>query len=351
MKILVSAQMKKGTFEAKFLPLSKVDIIEKIYILRREKGPTINKVDYIILPRICRISLFSLFIVPIYLLLYSIKIKPSYLISYHIVPHAFFVYLVSKVVKVPFIVSQTGGKIQHQISNIFMRYWVLKILKKAKYINVPGYQSKDFWIKQGINRDKINVLHSTIDTDEFSPEDCIIKYDFIFVGNLTQRKQIDKIINAFYYVQKKVNETTLAIVGDGKQFKGLNDLVKKLELKKNVFFLGFQKDVIKYLMMSKIFVMASKIEGLPVALMEAMAVEKLVIAPLVDNIPSVLNEETGIPYRSDRIDELSDKMLNALSNFDNLSELRKNARKIIIKEYSNQSAILKWKEILNEKDN
>lgn len=343
--------MKKGTFEAKFIPLSKVDIVEKIYVLRREKGPAINKVEYIILPRVCRISMFSLFIVPIYLLYFSIKIRPSYLISYHIIPHAFFVFFVGTITKIPFIVTQTGGKIQQLISKKFMRYWVLNILNKAKYINVPGYQSKNFWIEQGINKEKINVLHSTIDTGEFSPEDSQTKYDFIFVGNLTPRKQIDKIINAFHLVQNKVPAATLAIVGDGKQFKELNDLVKKLDLEKNVFFLGFQNDVKKYLLLSKIFVMASKIEGLPVALMEAMALERLVIAPMVDNIPSVLCEETGIPLNINEISELFDKMYYALTNFYNLKLLRENARVIIDKKYSNQSAIVKWNQILNEENN
>ena len=114
-------------------------------------------------------------------------------------------------------------------------------------------------------------------------------------------------------------------------------------------FYGFQKNVLTFLQRSKIFIMASKIEGLPVALMEAMSCEKTVIAPSVDNIPTVLiNNKTG--YLLDKENTKNDisKILDcAYKNYLEGDFLMKNARNIIIEKYSYRYAIEKWHKILD----
>jgi len=48
-KIISSCKMGPGTFEAKFIPLSRVNSIKEIIIVRKEKGPDIPKIKYYIL--------------------------------------------------------------------------------------------------------------------------------------------------------------------------------------------------------------------------------------------------------------------------------------------------------------
>jgi len=243
-------------------------------------------------------------------------------------------------------VCQTGGKIQNQVKSRLLWFFLRKVLNKASSINVPGHQSKEFWSDRGINSKKINILHSTIDINYFKPEPKPELYDFLYIGSLTERKNVHKIILSFHEIVKSYPGIKLAIVGDGELKEKLEELTSELGLTKNVIFLGYQIDVKKYLLESKIFVMASKTEGLPVALMEAMACEKIVIAPNVDNIPSVLNENTGFLITKNKISELTNKMQYAYESYHLLNSIKINARNKIVAEYSYNYAEQKWDSIL-----
>ena len=213
--------------------------------------------------------------------------------------------------------------------------------------NVPGKQSKFFWEKLGVSKGKLNVLHSTIDTDSFSPKYKPFLLDFLYVGVLNKRKRVNNIIEAFSAIVAKYPKTKLGVVGNGAEYSKLKNLVRKLNIEKNVLFFGFQKEVRPFLHSSKIFVMFSKIEGLPVALMEAMSCQKIVIAPSTDNIPSVIdNDSTGFLLHQDNSGELQSKLLNAYENFEHLNPMGVKARHKIISDYSYSSAISKWEEIL-----
>ena len=343
--------MAHGTFQAKFIPLSRVDSINKIYVIRKNSGPPINKLHYIILPKICRFKLFNLIITPLYLIYYAIKNNADLILSYHLIPHAFFAYIASFITRKPFIFAQTGGYSQILFQGFFLRFFISKIFNRAKYVLVPGKQSQEFWksyFKDSVN---IEVLHSTINTEKFKPQDNIDKdIDILYVGSLVKRKQVDLIIDGFNDFLKLNPKTKLGIVGDGILKDKLKSEVSKFKIENNVTFYGFQKNVLTFLQRSKIFIMASKVEGLPVALMEAMSCEKMVIAPSVDNIPSVLiNNETGylLNEKISSID-VTDFLSIAYKDYFKNKLLMKNARNIIVDNYSYQYAIKKWSKILKD---
>jgi glycosyltransferase involved in cell wall biosynthesis len=346
MIIISSAKMGHGTFQAKFIPLSKVETVEKIYVVRKDVGPKISKVEYLVLPKMCRFFLFNLLLTPMILAYYTIKLKADLILAYHFVPHAFFAWFVSLISKKTFIFGQTGGESQEIASNSILKYFAKIVLKKAKVINVPGNQAKHFWTSWGLPETKINVLHSTIDTNLFVPTKDKRDIDVLYVGILNSRKQVDKIIKSFKNMTKKYPEAKLGIVGAGPDHELLQNLVSDLKLKNNVEFFGFQKDVKQFLNRSKLFVMFSTTEGLPVALMEAMSCQKLVIAPAVDNIPTVLIDgKTGLLLPKNDFSALKNKMMYAYENYDKLQNMRENARKKIVDEYSYENAIKKWQKI------
>jgi len=351
MVIISTAKMAHGTFQAKFLPLSMLTTVKKIYVLRKEMGPKIDKLHYIILPKICRFSFFNLIITPFYLLYFTIKLKADLILSYHLVPHAFFAYFCSLITKKPFIFAQTGGHSQILFQRFFLKVFISKIFNRAKYVLVPGKQSQEFWKSYFKESVKIEVLHSTINTEKFKSDDNIDKdIDVLYVGSLVKRKQVDLIIDSFNDFLKLNPETKLGIVGTGP----LEDLLKRkvynFHIQDNVKFYGFQKNVLNFLQRSKIFIMASKVEGLPVALMEAMSCEKTVIAPSVDNIPTVLiNNKTGYLLNKENTkNDISEVLDSAYKNYSEGDFLMKNARDIIVENYSYNSSILKWQVILNK---
>jgi len=348
MNIIASAQMGPGTFEAKFIPLSRLEKIENIYVLRKKAGPEINKVHYIVLPKLCRYGWANLIIAPVLLLFYAIKYRAGLILSYHVIPHSFFAYFASAISGIPFSISQTGLLIQRYSEKKVIGRVILHIFKKALYVNVPGTSSMQHWIRKGIDPSKIRILHSTISTQQFSNTNSPKKYDFIFMGRLAPEKNIELILKSFNNLKKTGYSPSLVIVGDGPEQKTLKEFVILNRLDKDVTFAGFQSDVAYWLNMAEIFVMASVTEAMPTALMQAMACELVCISSDIGNISDIItHSQNGFLFESDNLSELTTLMGSTLQKKGNYDQLRKNARQTVISNHSHSSAIDKWNDRLN----
>jgi glycosyltransferase involved in cell wall biosynthesis len=345
--LLITARMGYGTFEAKVKPLSLIEEVENIYVIRKEEGPIINKVTYFVLPKICNYGIFNLIITPFIVLLKTKKLKPDFLISYHLIPYSFFVFFAGKITNTPFIVSQTGLVIHDQVKKGILKYIFKKITHDATYLNVPGNYSKSRWIEFGVKPEKINIIHSTIDIKRFQPNDTKKEFDFVFVGVFYDVKRIHLIVDAFSEIVKVKPETNLLLVGDGELMQQIKAQIALLHLESNITLTGFRKDTENFLVKSKILVMASKTEGLPCALMEAMSCELVAVVPNVGNISDLVDDgENGYIINDLTKQKLFEKMLIALNNYEMDLVMRLNARNKIINNHSYQSAILLWKSIL-----
>lgn len=96
------------------------------------------------------------------------------------------------------------------------------------------------------------------------------------MAELIPRKNVEGAINAFAGADN--DDTILLICGKGKELRKLKDLAKELGLKDKVYFAGYRTDIIEICRMSDIFLFTSRQEGLPVAVMQAMAAGLPVIA-------------------------------------------------------------------------
>ena len=71
-------------------------------------------------------------------------------------------------------------------------------------------------------------------------------------------------------MKNKIPQTKLLLAGSGSHVKQYKKQVKKLDLEKNVQFLGHRNDIVNLLLISDLAVSSSRREGLPVNVMEAM---------------------------------------------------------------------------------
>ncbi|MDD4834830.1 MAG: glycosyltransferase [Lutispora sp.] len=133
----------------------------------------------------------------------------------------------------------------------------------------------------GINQEKVKVIYNMIDFDmiqRLAYEEIEEKHMEIFettvivnVGRLIKAKGQWHLIRAFKKVKENIPDIKLLIIGMGELGDYLVDLVSKLGLEKDVYFLGFQTNPFKYISRSKIFAISSICEGLGNALIEGMA--------------------------------------------------------------------------------
>lgn len=99
----------------------------------------------------------------------------------------------------------------------------------------------------------------------------------IAMGRLTWIKGFDVLIKAFSRVVKEM-EARLIILGEGSERAALEGLSAELGLTNRISFAGFQNNPYPFLSNADIFVISSRYEGLPMAVLEAMACGLPVIA-------------------------------------------------------------------------
>lgn len=142
-----------------------------------------------------------------------------------------------------------------------------KKFKKTKVEYVPGV---------GVDTTAINML--TVDKKAKCKELKIPhnKKIVLTMAELIPRKNVEGAINAFAAAEN--DDAILLICGKGREQRKLKDLVKELDIKDKVYFAGYRTDILEICRMSDIFLFTSRQEGLPVAVMQAMAAGLPVIA-------------------------------------------------------------------------
>lgn len=346
--IVVSCLMGSGTLEAKLVPLAMVDKVCEIHVLRKERASILNKVHYHVLPQLCRFRILNLLVTPMLLSLLVLRKKANLIIGYHVIPHGFFAFIASIITRRPYIIGQTGLTIQNRAMNGSKYAAMIRFVidKSYKYL-VPGSSSKKFWESLGFDHRKIENLHSTIDTSRFSPAQIDCKTDFVYVGRLSKEKRVDLILKAFGLVVKEIPSATMTIVGDGPEREILKNLCRTMDLENSVVWTGFVENVQDALNGSKVFVLFSETEGLPTALMQAMACGLLCISNDVGNISDVLvNGETGFIVDSNVI-SLSKEMINVVSKYSYFDDMKHKSRELIVQKHSYGYACQRWTELLD----
>ena len=136
------------------------------------------------------------------------------------------------------------------------------------------------------------------------------------IANLYPTKGIDILIRAF--VELKEPPARLIIIGDGPERNKLDQLVKELGQKDRVLLTGAIPDAAKLLHAFDIFVLPSRKEGLPYALLEAMAAGLPIIATAVGSVPEIIEQqENGLLVPPEDAAALG-QTLHALSENDSL---------------------------------
>jgi glycosyltransferase involved in cell wall biosynthesis len=132
----------------------------------------------------------------------------------------------------------------------------------------------------------------------------------IAVGRLSAEKGIGGLLEALYLMLPE-QRPALVIVGDGPMRDELDVMVERLGLGKLVTFLGRlpEPDTLAEIARSDILVLPSFMEGLPIVLMEAMALGKPVVATRVAGIPELVTDgESGLLFTPSDWTELAEKL-------------------------------------------
>lgn len=180
------------------------------------------------------------------------------------------------------------------------------------------------------------IVRNFIDLESIpKPEKRNIKL-IIYIGQLIHRKRVNDLIMAMKYLPKEIK---LHILGDGRRRKELIDIVKRLGLENRIHFLGFRKDRLELLNKSGILVLPSLVEWIPRVAMEAMAMERVVIATDIEgNRELIKDKETGLLVPTNSPKKIAEAVKYIINNENEAEKIIKNAKRLIEKEFSAEKA-------------
>lgn len=110
------------------------------------------------------------------------------------------------------------------------------------------------------------------------------------VARLSPQKALHVLLEALPAVIREVPEVRVLIVGDGSERPRLEKLADRLGVASCVYFAGNRVDVPDQLLAMDVFVLPSLFEGLPLAILEAMAAGRPVVATEVDGVPEIVKD-------------------------------------------------------------
>ncbi len=200
----------------------------------------------------------------------------------------------------------------------------------------------------GANPRKVRVIPNGIDADHFG-KGLVVRSGGRRIGcvaRLSPEKGIDRLISAFAAVVRRMPDARLTIVGEGEERPALEARVRELGLGESVEFLGFQDDVAAALGTFDLFVLPSLTEGIPLALLEAMAAGLPVIATRVGGVPEVIEDGTsGVLVEAGNAIALELAMLDLLFNPARLAALGAGARERIRRHFNLNRMALQYREL------
>jgi len=208
----------------------------------------------------------------------------------------------------------------------------------------------------------IRVIYNGIDPDLFKPasaEEKILKKkklglnqnDFVLsnVGRMDYWKNQRILIEILPELKKNFPQIKLVFVGGGKEEQNLKHLVIKKRVKNDVIFLGQRSDVNQILKAFDIFIFPSLTEGLPLVIIEAMAVGLPIIASPVGGIPElIINGKNGFLVSPTSKEEIKSTIIKLLQNPKLRQYMGKTGRKIFESRFSLPKMVKNYLKVYNE---
>ncbi|WP_162198517.1 glycosyltransferase family 4 protein [Methanosarcina mazei] len=223
------------------------------------------------------------------------EISGEYLVHFPILPTVlpnskFLLYLYSTLIKRNKIIIQYHGDVRTELKSsykdirslihIFSYIFLPKLLKSADVVITHSYYMKGIIKRYGVP--KIVVIPNAIDNYWFQQNNeardlstHIDKniFNIFFHGRLSWEKGVDILLEAVGYYVKQNPKIKVYLAGEGPQKKYLKELCSKMDIDKNVIFLGnvSKEEIMFFLKNVNVAIYPSRFDNFPLAVLEALA--------------------------------------------------------------------------------
>lgn len=182
---------------------------------------------------------------------------------------------------------------------------------------------------------KLSVIPNGVDVDRFAPapmpDPAAPRVRFVALGRLEPRKGVDLALRAL----ARVPEAELEIVGDGESREALVALARSLGVSDRARFSGWAEDVRPAVARAHAALSSARAEGLGIALLEAMAMERPVVALPTGGVPEIVTDGvTGFLAHGRDEEALARAMAEACARREELARRGARARALVSESFS-----------------
>jgi len=203
-------------------------------------------------------------------------------------------------------------------------------------VSVCGPAQESFLRSTYFTKQKATVIENGIDLTELlrvRPRAADGEFVFGVAGRLAPVKNHRLLIEAFAIVHAKDARCRLEILGSGELEAALRAQVLTLGLEHRILLRGWSSDVAGFLAQIDTFVLSSVSEGLPMAVLEAMAAARPIISTAVGGVPQLIEgAKCGWLCEPNSPEALADAMQEAMTS--ELQEKGERARNYVLRRFS-----------------
>ncbi len=233
-------------------------------------------------------------------------------------------------------------------------FWKI-VIKKVDIITTPTIATKNY-LQKILNKKEIYLLRDPIiyvkeinkkqkNFKKYVSEDNI----YVSIGRLTKQKNFLFLLNCFKKIIDKNKNNYLYILGNGENYKELEEFIKKNNLEKNIFLKGYKKNIYEYLCKARAFILPSLWEDPGFVLVEASYSNTTIISSDCENGPKEILDENknGFLFESNNYDSFLDVFDSFEKTNNREISIKKNNAKKMSKNFSLFSHYCELNKILN----
>ena len=201
--------------------------------------------------------------------------------------------------------------------------------------------------KEGFCPDKVMIVGNGVNVEDYSFCENKTPFSLIYIGRLNELKRVSSLVEVVSTVREKIPGVIFHIVGDGPKYKEVRQKIEALDLSRNVFMHGYlsEKEKIKLLSSSAIYVSNSIFEGFGIPLVEAMATGTI---PVVSNIyaHSFIFQGEDVGYLVGSTEEMAMRIIDLLTNETLRLKLAKDGRRLVEEKWTWENVSQRYRELI-----
>jgi glycosyltransferase involved in cell wall biosynthesis len=248
---------------------------------------------------------------------------------------AFYVFVVSALWRRPIVFHIHGSSFD---SFLETDSWLVRAVQSSVFERCDRIVVlSDYWqqvLGKRVSERKISVVPNAVDPELFDPEYDHDPTRVTFVSSLIQRKGVQELIEAVDNLAADGSfDFELSIAGSGPLRGSVEALAARHE---HVTYHGFVSEQEKRRLFSTgdVFVLPSHAEGLPIAMLEAMAGGNAVVSTTVGSIPEVIDDDGGVLVKPGDSAGLADAVGSLVEEGSSAGRMGRTNRSLVCEEYA-----------------